>query len=178
MCGGSAADYARAEIIIAPYTRICRRLGDVGAGQLAKMANQIAIAGLVQGLSECLAFAEKAGLNGRSLVEVISQGAAGSWQMVNRHSTMLDDHFEYLQEAICSVGFFVILTCLRGSCFALYFGTRYSGERREHFLGDVRLENLSPAQLDTLVARFSTAIKAGRGPPEAEETTNTNDPDL
>jgi 3-hydroxyisobutyrate dehydrogenase len=95
MCGGSDEDYARAEAIVAPYTRVCRRLGEVGAGQLAKMCNQIAIAGLVQGLSESLAFAEKAGLDGRALVEVISQGAAGSWQMVNRHSTMLDDHFEH-----------------------------------------------------------------------------------
>lgn len=95
MCGGSEADYARAEAIVAPYTRVCRRLGEVGAGQLSKMANQIAIAGLVQGLSECLAFAEKAGLDGRALVEVISQGAAGSWQMVNRHGTMLDDQFDH-----------------------------------------------------------------------------------
>jgi 3-hydroxyisobutyrate dehydrogenase len=88
-------DYARAEAVVAPYTRICRRLGEVGAGQYAKMANQIAIAGLVQGLSEALPFAEKAGLDGRALVEVISQGAAGSWQMVNRHGTMLDDHFDH-----------------------------------------------------------------------------------
>ena len=95
MCGGSEADYARAEATVAPYTRVCRRLGEVGAGQMAKMANQIAIAGLVQGLSEALAFAEKAGLDGRALVEVISQGAAGSWQMVNRHGTMLDDQFEH-----------------------------------------------------------------------------------
>jgi 3-hydroxyisobutyrate dehydrogenase len=95
MCGGSEADYARAEAVVAAYSRVCRRLGEVGAGQLAKMANQIAIAGLVQGLSEALAFAEKAGLDGRALVEVISQGAAGSWQMVNRHGTMLDDHFEH-----------------------------------------------------------------------------------
>ena len=95
MCGGSEADYARAEAIVAPYTRVCRRLGEVGAGQLGKMANQIAIAGLVQGLSEALAFAEKAGLDGRTLVEVISQGAAGSWQMVNRHGTMLDDQFDH-----------------------------------------------------------------------------------
>lgn len=95
MCGGSVADYARAERKVAPYTRVCRRLGEVGAGQVAKMANQIAIAGLVQGLSEALAFAEKAGLDGRALVEVISQGAAGSWQMVNRHGTMLDDHFDH-----------------------------------------------------------------------------------
>ncbi|TNC72043.1 NAD(P)-dependent oxidoreductase [Rubellimicrobium roseum] len=95
MCGGSEADYARAEVIVAPYTRVCRRLGEVGSGQMAKMANQIAIAGLVQGLSEALAFAKKAGLDGRALVEVISQGAAGSWQMVNRHGTMLDDRFEH-----------------------------------------------------------------------------------
>lgn len=95
MCGGSEDDYRRAEAIVKPYTRVCRRLGEVGAGQLAKMANQIAIAGLVQGLSECLAFAEKAGLDGRALVEVISQGAAGSWQMVNRHGTMIDDRFDH-----------------------------------------------------------------------------------
>jgi 3-hydroxyisobutyrate dehydrogenase len=95
MCGGSTEDYARAEAVVAPYTKVCRRLGEVGAGQYAKMANQIAIAGLVQGLSESLAFAEMAGLDGRALVEVISQGAAGSWQMVNRHGTMLDDQFEH-----------------------------------------------------------------------------------
>ncbi|MGR3590887.1 MAG: NAD(P)-dependent oxidoreductase [Limimaricola soesokkakensis] len=95
MCGGAQDHFDRAEPVIDAYAKICRRLGESGAGQLAKMANQIAIAGLVQGLSESLAFAEKAGLDGRALVEVISQGAAGSWQMVNRHSTMLDDHFEH-----------------------------------------------------------------------------------
>ncbi len=95
MCGGAQAHFDRAEPVIDAYAKICRRLGESGAGQLAKMANQIAIAGLVQGLSESLAFAEKAGLDGRALVEVISQGAAGSWQMVNRHGTMLDDHFEH-----------------------------------------------------------------------------------
>lgn len=95
MCGGSEADYARAEPVIAAYARICRRLGDSGSGQLAKMCNQIAIAGLVQGLSEALHFSEKAGLDGEALVEVISQGAAGSWQMVNRHKTMLAGHFEH-----------------------------------------------------------------------------------
>ena len=78
---------------MAAYARICRRIGDSGAGQLTKMCNQIAIAGLVQGLSEALHFAEKAGLDGRAVVEVISQGAAGSWQMSNRYETMLDDQF-------------------------------------------------------------------------------------
>ncbi len=95
MCGGSPEDYARAEPIMAAYARICRRLGDVGAGQLAKMVNQIAIAGLLQGLAEALRFAEKAGLDGRAVVEVISQGAAGSWQMVNRHQTMLEGRYDF-----------------------------------------------------------------------------------
>ncbi|KXF91783.1 NAD(P)-dependent oxidoreductase [Phaeobacter inhibens] len=95
MCGGDQAAYDKAEPVIASYARICRRIGDSGAGQMTKMCNQIAIAGLVQGLSEALHFAEKAGLDGRAVVEVISQGAAGSWQMANRHETMLDDHFDH-----------------------------------------------------------------------------------
>ena len=95
MCGGDEADYAAAEPVMAAYARICRRLGGSGSGQLAKMMNQIAIAGLVQGLAEALAFGEKAGLDGEAVVEVISQGAAGSWQMVNRHKTMLADRFDF-----------------------------------------------------------------------------------
>ncbi len=95
MSGGDADAYEAAEPIIAAYARICRRIGDSGAGQMTKMCNQIAIAGLVQGLSEALHFADKAGLDGRAVVEVISQGAAGSWQMANRYETMLDDHFEH-----------------------------------------------------------------------------------
>jgi 3-hydroxyisobutyrate dehydrogenase len=95
MCGGDQAAYDAAEPIMASYSRICRRIGDSGAGQKTKMCNQIAIAGLVQGLSEALHFAEEAGLDGAAVVEVISQGAAGSWQMSNRYQTMLDDHFEH-----------------------------------------------------------------------------------
>jgi 3-hydroxyisobutyrate dehydrogenase-like beta-hydroxyacid dehydrogenase len=95
MCGGTQADYDAAEPVMAAYARICRRLGDSGAGQLAKMMNQICIAGLMQGLSEALAFGEKAGLDGEAVVEVIAQGAAGSWQMVNRHKTMLADTFDF-----------------------------------------------------------------------------------
>ena len=95
MCGGSAADYDKAAPVIAAYARICRRLGESGAGQLAKMMNQIAIAGLVQGLAEALAFGARAGLDGAAVVEVISQGAAGSWQMANRHATMLEDRFDF-----------------------------------------------------------------------------------
>jgi len=95
MCGGSDADYALAEPVIAAYARICRRLGDVGSGQVAKMMNQIAIAGVVQGIAEALRFGEKAGMDGRAVVEVIAQGAAGSWQMANRHATMLDGKFDF-----------------------------------------------------------------------------------
>jgi 3-hydroxyisobutyrate dehydrogenase len=83
----------RAEPVIMAYAKLCKRLGESGAGQLTKMVNQICIAGLVQGLSEGLHFAEKAGLDGREVVEVIKGGAAGSWQMANRFETMLDDHF-------------------------------------------------------------------------------------
>nr|WP_319251125.1 NAD(P)-dependent oxidoreductase [uncultured Celeribacter sp.] len=95
MCGGSEADFAKAEPIMAAYGKTVRRLGDVGAGQLTKMCNQIAIAGLVQGLSEALHMAEKAGLDGEAVVDVISGGAAGSWQMVNRHKTMLAGEYEH-----------------------------------------------------------------------------------
>jgi 3-hydroxyisobutyrate dehydrogenase len=95
MCGGAEESYAKAEAVIGAYAKLCRRIGESGAGQMTKMCNQIAIAGLVQGLSEALHFAQKAGLDGRAVVEVISQGAAGSWQMSNRYETMLDDKFNH-----------------------------------------------------------------------------------
>jgi 3-hydroxyisobutyrate dehydrogenase len=95
MCGGDSDVFDCALPVMEVYSKICRRIGDSGAGQMTKMCNQIAIAGVVQGLSEALHFAEKAGLDGRAVVEVISQGAAGSWQMANRYETMLDDEFEH-----------------------------------------------------------------------------------
>ena len=95
MCGGTPEDYAAAEPVMQAYGKIVSRIGDSGAGQMTKMCNQIAIAGLVQGLSEALHFAQKAGLDGRAVVEVISGGAAGSWQMANRYETMLDDAFDH-----------------------------------------------------------------------------------
>ena len=95
MCGCDEAAYDKAEPIMQAYGRSIKRLGESGAGQLTKMVNQICIAGLVQGLSEGLHFAEKAGLDGKAVVEVISGGAAGSWQMSNRYETMIDDHFEH-----------------------------------------------------------------------------------
>ena len=95
MCGGSQNAFNKAKPILEIYSKICKRIGESGAGQQTKMCNQIAIAGLVQGLAEALHFAEKAGLNARDVVDVISQGAAGSWQMENRYETMLDNHFDH-----------------------------------------------------------------------------------
>jgi len=95
MCGGDQAHYDQIEPLIGVYAKLARRIGDSGAGQMTKMCNQIAIAGLVQGLSEAMHFADKAGLDGHAVIEVISQGAAGSWQMNNRYKTMLDDHFTH-----------------------------------------------------------------------------------
>ena len=95
MIGGDQAAFDAARPVIMSYARAAERLGDVGAGQLTKMVNQICIAGLVQGLSEGLNFALCAGLDGHKVVDVISKGAAGSWQMENRGGTMLDDEFEF-----------------------------------------------------------------------------------
>ncbi len=95
MAGGEQADFDRAAPVIEAYARMCRLLGPVGAGQLTKMVNQICIAGVVQGLSEGLHFAKAVGLDGRAVVEVISKGAAQSWQMENRFETMLDGEFDH-----------------------------------------------------------------------------------
>lgn len=95
MCGGDAEAYAAAEPVIAAFARSCRLMGPSGAGQLTKMVNQICIAGLVQGLSEGLHFAQKAGLDPNAVVDVISKGAAQSWQMENRTATMVAGKFDF-----------------------------------------------------------------------------------
>jgi len=95
MCGGDADIFAKAEPVMQAYAKSCLRLGEIGAGQLTKMVNQICIAGLVQGLAEGLNFAVKAGLDGAAVIEAIQGGAAGSWQMANRHKTMLADHYDH-----------------------------------------------------------------------------------
>ncbi len=95
MCGGDDDDYAKAEPLIAHFSRMCRLLGPSGSGQLAKMCNQIAIAGLVQGLAESIQFGMKAGLDMGQVIDVISKGAAGSWQMENRHKTMIAGKFDF-----------------------------------------------------------------------------------
>jgi 3-hydroxyisobutyrate dehydrogenase-like beta-hydroxyacid dehydrogenase len=95
MIGGEQTAFEAAKPVIMSYARAAELMGPVGSGQLTKMVNQICIAGLVQGLSEGLNFAQKAGLDGAKVVEVISKGAAGSWQMENRGLTMLKDEFDF-----------------------------------------------------------------------------------
>jgi len=95
MIGGDREDYEKAKHIIDCYSKKMKLLGKAGSGQLAKMVNQICIAGLVQGLSEGINFGIKAGLNMEDVIEVISKGAAQSWQMENRYKTMIDDKFDF-----------------------------------------------------------------------------------
>ena len=95
MCGGDAASFARIQPIAMAYSKAVTLLGESGAGQLAKMVNQICIAGLVQGLAEAIAFGQKAGLDMKAVLGVIGQGAAQSWQMDNRGPTMIDDKFDF-----------------------------------------------------------------------------------
>ncbi len=95
MMGGSEADCEALMPVLKHYSRQARRLGEVGAGQLCKMVNQICIAGLVQGLAEGLQFAKRSGLDAAEVVEVISQGAAQSWQMENRYQTMIQGEYDF-----------------------------------------------------------------------------------
>ena len=95
MVGGDQEVFDRAKPVIDSFAQAVMLMGATGSGQLTKMVNQICIAGLVQGLSEGLAFGVNAGLDGMKVFDVISKGAAGSWQMVNRHETMLKNEFEF-----------------------------------------------------------------------------------
>lgn len=95
MVGGEQQHYEAAQPLFEAYAKFSKLLGPAGSGQLAKMANQICIAGVVQGLAEGLHFAQKAGLDGEALIETISKGAAGSWQMENRYKTMLADEYDF-----------------------------------------------------------------------------------
>ena len=95
MIGGDQADFDKAQDKIDCYSKKMKLLGSAGSGQLAKMVNQICIAGLVQGLSEGINFGMKAGLNMEDVIEVISKGAAQSWQMENRYKTMIEDKFDF-----------------------------------------------------------------------------------
>jgi len=95
MCGGDPSPFAAAEKVIAAYARTCNLMGASGSGQLAKMANQICIAGIVEGLAEALHFAMRAGLDLEKLIATISKGAAQSWQMENRYKTMVAGKFDF-----------------------------------------------------------------------------------
>ena len=95
MVGGSEAAFATAEPVIMSFARACRLLGPAGAGQLAKMMNQIAIAGVVEGLAEAIHFGKAAGLDVAAVIDVISKGAAQSWQMENRYTTMLEGKYDF-----------------------------------------------------------------------------------
>lgn len=95
MCGGEPEAFEKARPVLAHYARALNLMGPAGSGQKTKMVNQIAIAGLIQGLSEALHFAEQADLDVRKVVDVISRGAAQSWQMENRSGTMIDGQFEH-----------------------------------------------------------------------------------
>ena len=95
MCGGDESAFLRAQPVMKAFAKAVTRLGDSGAGQLAKMVNQVAIAGLVQGLAEAIAFGQKAGLDMKAVLAVIGQGAAQSWQLDKRGPTMVDDQFDF-----------------------------------------------------------------------------------
>lgn len=95
MVGGAPLIFERAESVLATYARMVRLMGPVGSGQLTKMVNQICVGGLLQGLSEALHFARSAGLDGMAAMEVISKGAAQSWQLENRHQSMLEGRFDF-----------------------------------------------------------------------------------
>jgi len=95
MCGGDEASYAEAEPVITSFAKACRLMGPSGSGQLTKMVNQICIAGLVEALAEGLHFAARAGLDPNAVIDVISKGAAQSWQMENRHKTMTEGKFDF-----------------------------------------------------------------------------------
>lgn len=95
MCGGEPGDFARVAPVIAAYASTCRLMGPSGSGQLAKMVNQICLAGIVEGLAEGLHFAVRSGLDPNAVVEVISKGAAQSWQMDHRHKTMIEGKFDF-----------------------------------------------------------------------------------
>lgn len=95
MVGGEPVFYERAVPVLESYAKLVRRMGPVGSGQLTKMVNQICVAGVLQGLAEALHFAQRAGLDGLAAMEVISQGAAQSWQLEHRHQSMLEGRFDF-----------------------------------------------------------------------------------
>lgn len=151
MCGGDQGTFDRAKDVLAVYAKACVRIGDAGAGQLTKMVNQICIAGLVQALSEGLAFAQKAGVDPKLVLEVISKGAAQSWQMENRGTTMVDGKFDF--------GFAV--DWMRKDLGIVLDEARRNGARVpvtalvDQFYGDVQREGGGRLDTSSLIKRLS-----------------------
>ncbi len=146
MCGTDSPEaFETFQEIARCYSRACVLLGNAGSGQLAKMVNQICIAGVVQGLSEALAFAEHAGLDAHAVVDVISQGAAQSWQMENRGHTMIDNKFDFgfaVEWMIKDLGFVIEEARRNGSSVPVAdLVLRYYKELAEN--GDARLDTSS-----------------------------------
>ena len=151
MCGGSEQAFAAAEPMMSAYARMTGHLGPAGSGQLAKMVNQVAIAGVVQGLAEALHFAKSAGLDAAAVVDVISKGAAQSWQMDNRAKTMIEGRFDF--------GFAVDL--MRKDLGLVLEEARSNGARLplaalvDQFYADVQAMGGNRDDTSSLIRRFS-----------------------
>lgn len=160
MVGGQEPHFQRAQPIFGAYSQRARLLGPAGSGQLAKMVNQICIAGVLQGLAEGLHFAESAGLDPLQVVDVIAHGAAQSWQMVHRHATMVDRKFEF--------GFAV--DWMRKDLGLALAEARRNGSRLpltalvDQFYSDVQALGGSRWDTSSLIARFDTALPGQKKP--------------
>lgn len=156
MVGGEAVHFSKAETVLQSYAKSCRLLGAAGAGQLAKMVNQICIAGVVQGLSEALHFATQAGLDVKSVLDVISKGAAQSWQMENRGYTMVDGQFNF--------GFAV--DWMRKDLGITLQEARRNGAQLpltalvDQFYAEVQAQGGGRFDTSSLITRFKSATKA------------------
>ncbi len=156
MCGGEEAAYERAKPVIEAYARMVGLMGPAGSGQLTKMVNQICIAGLVQGLSEAMHFGKRAGLDMEAVVGVISKGAAGSWQMENRHKTMIEGRYDF--------GFAV--DWMRKDLDIVLSEARRNGARLpvtalvDQFYGEVQALGGQRWDTSSLLARLEAADKA------------------
>ena len=160
MVGGQEPQFQRALPVFEAYSKRARLLGPAGSGQLAKMVNQICIAGVLQGLAEGLHFAETAGLDPLQVVDVIAHGAAQSWQMVNRHATMVDRKFEH--------GFAV--DWMRKDLGLALEEARRNGSRLpmtalvDQFYSDVQSLGGSRWDTSSLIARFDTGLASQKKP--------------
>ena len=150
MCGGDEETFEKARPVIDAYARMVGRIGEVGAGQLTKMMNQICIAGVVQGLAEAIHFGKKSGLDIEKVIEVISKGAAGSWQMENRHKTMNQGKYDF--------GFAV--DWMRKDLGIVLSESRRNGARLpltalvDQFYGDVQAQGGNRWDTSSLLARL------------------------